>query len=220
MELDFTRNATRRKFCLLTTGVALALCSALPERALGTNWGQKIVKTVGGVTYTAVSGIAEGLNPIAYANASASSAVSKGTFAVRATIKNQLKQIVASSGLVYNEKRGASASVKHSRPKSGYYSQGTLRVGGTSYSIKPTVTCYNLDGEAEHYQVNASGQTYGMLPDTHDTEPPELIAVVGLHGESGYLLFVDYDQAGVNEVLAVYDSEGQNVVDIFSFGAL
>ena len=75
-----------------------------------------------------------------------------------------------------------------------------------------------VDGQ---YPVNAAGETYGSLWARYVVGvPPDLIAVVGVEGEDGYIDAREYEQAlraDGETSLTVYDLNG-TAVDRFVVG--
>ncbi len=132
-------------------GAALLGVGACPTVAFGTTWSSQQRKTVGGVTYTFMSGIDEGLKPTASTSVAASGNVASRSFAARACLKNQLKAVVASSGWVYNATRSVKAVVSHTRPAGSYFSQGQVILGGRQHDASPSVVCY---GAPEKYEFS------------------------------------------------------------------
>ncbi len=204
----------RREFALLV-GAALLGVGACPTVAFGTTWSSQQRKTVGGVTYTFMSGIDEGLKPTASTSVAASGNVASRSFAARACLKNQLKAVVASSGWVYNATRSVKAVVSHTRPAGSYFSQGQVILGGRQHDASPSVVCY---GAPEKYELNSRGMTVGPLPDSVEDCPPVLMSVVGVDGNGGYVRFADFDAAEAGAVIDVVDFEGVSIVDRFVLG--
>lgn len=204
---------TRRSFLLAAIGVATMLQTA-PSKAIAATASLSRSIKVGSNTYTILSGIVEGTRPIASVTCTAKNKVKPRSFAVRASLKTHLHQVVASSGLVYNSTQGVSASVTHARPLMSYYSQGSLVVGGQTYSAKATPTCYGMSAP---YCVNTNGQTYGNLPDSENDEIPELISTVGTNGRSGYVYFTAFNAAESGATIPVFAEDGQTVIDQFCF---
>lgn len=66
------------------------------------------------------------------------------------------------------------------------------------------------------YSVNADGLTFGSGAVTDDL--PDLIAVVGDHGVTGYVYTVEYLAAPPSfpAVMNVYKSDGKTVIDTFT----
>ena len=212
-----TTTLSRRSF-LAICGLSAATIAAFPSHAFATAWSSSKTRQQNGVSYTYRSGLDAGLKPKAYAQITASRAVSAGKMRARALIINSLgNQIMATGSWASNSGSATSltATVTMSYKGPGYKGRGEVKIDGYFDNCNPTAAAQSAPPSLP---VNATGQTYGTYFDVEQGRIPDLIAIVADNGAEGYVRYEQFASENASESIPVYDVEGATIVGMFTFG--
>lgn len=220
---------------IVASFVFLMLSAFNVNAATVTSVGTKKSQTVLGISYSYYSSVYKYDNNkvIGAINVEAAKGFESGYAGVNSRLYNSSGALVTSSGWYYNEGLGYAWSMPSgsTTTKGTYYSKGQVKLyNGNGYNVytcnsSPNVTLKSIT----MYEVNDIRLTYGSDYYADEEESPDLVQVIGLNGEEGYVYSKDLE-SDINSLeeaieyaraehydyeIPVYESDGKTVIDSF-----